>query len=61
MTTKELKDKINIAIDSLKESELKNVLEYLTTLQNSSKKSNYTENLEKILTEDAELLKKLAQ
>lgn len=62
MTTQELKSEIQKSIDKMPDDVLKDVLDYLK-LAESLPKNNLTllKNLRLILTEDKELLQKLAQ
>ena len=62
MTAKDLKIEIQKVLDKVPENLLADVLAYLQEVQkkNASKFSN-SQHLKKILTEDRELLKKLAQ
>jgi len=62
MTTQQYKTEIQKAIDSLPESTLQQVLEYLNSLKGIASEDHATaKNLSKILQEDKELLTKLAQ
>jgi len=62
MTAKDLKIEIQKVLDQVPENLLEDVLAYLQEVQkkNASEFSN-SQHLKKILTEDRELLKKLAQ
>lgn len=62
MTAKDLKIEIQKVLDKVPENLLKDVLSYLQEVQKrtASEFSN-SQHLKKILTEDRELLKKLAQ
>lgn len=62
MTAKDLKIEIQKALDKIPENFLEEVLTYLQEVQKrtASEFSN-SQHLQKILTEDRELLKKLAQ
>lgn len=59
MSTKEIKTEIKKAIENVPEKVLLEVLDYL----NKKKKDGFvmSDNLDKIIKEDEELLKKLAQ
>lgn len=62
MANKEIKEKINNAIDKIPDDVLEDVLEYLITLTNKPKsKIQLSQNLSKILDEDKNLLDRLAQ
>ncbi|WP_207435691.1 hypothetical protein [Sabulibacter ruber] len=62
MTAKELKDEIQKALDTVPEDRLEDVLAYVREVQRKSQPEfGNSEHLEKILSEDKELLKKLAQ
>lgn len=62
MTTREIKEKINDALESIPEDVLEDVLKYLKSLTNRSRHSiTLSQHLSKILDEDKELLEKLAQ
>lgn len=62
MTAKDLKKEIHKVLDTVPENLLEDVLLYLQEVQkrNAAEFSN-SQHLKKILTEDSELLKKLAQ
>lgn len=62
MSTKELKDRINKVLDSIPDEVLEEVLKYLKSLTNKSKKDiALSQNLSRILEEDKNLLERLAQ
>ncbi len=62
MTTKEIKSEIQKALDNIPESVLQDLLDYLKAIQNKSTDNiNLGKNLRNILTEDKELLEKLAK
>ncbi|MFZ5942177.1 MAG: hypothetical protein ACOYXB_16540 [Bacteroidota bacterium] len=62
MTTREIKEKINDALEKIPEDVLEDVLEYLKSLtKRSGHDITLSHNLSKILDEDKELLEKLAQ
>ena len=62
MTHTELKDEIQKVIDHVPDNVLADVLDYLKKLQNTTPdKIDLSRNLKKILSEDKELLEKLAQ
>lgn len=62
MQTKEIKTQIYKVIDEIPEGVLENVLEYLKQLQETQhEKVNLTKNLKLIISEDKELLEKLAK
>ena len=61
MTTKDLKVEIQKAIDSVPESVLVEILEYLKQIQSSPReKVILSKNLGEIIREDKELLQRLA-
>ena len=61
MSTQELKDEIRKAIDSAPDSVLNEILNYIQQLNNTdSEKLKLSHNLNKILKEDKELLKRLS-
>ncbi|MCB9252934.1 MAG: hypothetical protein H6605_10735 [Flavobacteriales bacterium] len=61
MRTKEIKSQIHKVIDEIPEGVLENILEYLKQLQETPyEKVNLTRNLKRIISEDKELLEKLA-
>ena len=62
MKRSDIHTKINELLNSIPEDSLKQVLEYLKEIQDkSSSKIEFSHNLNKILREDRELLKRLAQ
>jgi hypothetical protein len=62
MKTIEIKEEINKIIEKLPEEVLGDLLEYLQQVEkNTAGKFQLTKNLRKILTEDKELLEKLAK
>ncbi len=62
MKTTEIKEEINKIIDKLPDEILGDLLEYLQQVEkNTTGKFPLTKNLRKILTEDKELLEKLAK
>ena len=62
MKTTEIKEEINKIIETLPDEVLGDLLEYLQQIEkNTSEKFQLTKNLRKILTEDKELLEKLAK
>jgi hypothetical protein len=62
MTTQDIKNKINKAIDEVPESYLPDILSYLNQLKKSTHKNIDTlQNFRKILKEDRTLLQKLAK
>lgn len=62
MTAKDLKIEIQKVLNEVPESQLEDILSYLKGIQNKdAPKFADPQHLEKILTEDKELLKKLAQ
>jgi mRNA-degrading endonuclease RelE of RelBE toxin-antitoxin system len=62
MTTLELKTQIQKELDKAPESILQNVLDYLKQSQQQSSEQNRRDiNFRKILSEDKELLKRLAK
>jgi len=62
MTTNQIKTEIQKVLDTMPEVVLEDILEYLKTVQSKSVDSvNLSQNMRKILIEDRELLKKLAQ
>jgi hypothetical protein len=62
MTTKEIKSEIQKTLDTVPEGVLQDILDYLKEFQSKSvDKINLTRNLRDILTEDRELLEKLAK
>ena len=62
MTAKQIKTEIQKVLDSVPEVVLEDILKYLQTLQSKSPDSiNLSQNISKILSEDRELLERLAQ
>ena len=62
MKRSDIHSKINELLNSIPEDSLKQVLEYLKEIQDkSSSKVELSHNLNKILQEDRNLLKRLAQ
>ncbi|MBF9254317.1 hypothetical protein I2I11_13510 [Pontibacter sp. 172403-2] len=62
MTAKDLKIEIQKVLDKVPDDLLEDVLSYLQEVQKRSASDfNNSQHLKKILTEDSELLKKLAQ
>lgn len=62
MTTPQIKAEIRKVLDNVPESVLQDVLEFLNVLsQQPEEKVRLTKNLRQILTEDRELLERLAQ
>lgn len=62
MTTKDIKSEIQKSLDKVPESVLQDVLDYLRQIENQPiEKVNLTRNLRDILTEDKELLERLAK
>lgn len=62
MTTKELKSRIQKALDKVPENILEDILSYLEEIQGKpADKVIMSQRLRKILTEDKDLLEKLAQ
>ncbi len=62
MTTKDIKSEIQKSLDKVPESVLQDVLDYLRQVENQPiEKVNLTRNLRDILTEDKELLERLAK
>jgi hypothetical protein len=62
MTTKDIKSEIQKSLDRVPERVLQDVLNFLKQIENqSSEKVNLTMNLKDILTEDKELLERLAK
>ncbi len=61
MKTKEIKTEIHKVIDTIPDNVLQDILDYLKQLQDiSQSKVELSKNLKLILTEDRELLEKLA-
>ncbi|WP_420575799.1 hypothetical protein [Ekhidna sp.] len=62
MSREEVKTAINELLDNTPEQVLQEVFDYLKSVQGKSKKSvSLSKNLRTILTEDKELLERLAQ
>ncbi|WP_430930969.1 hypothetical protein, partial [Robiginitalea biformata] len=62
MTSKQVKSSIRIALDNIPETLLENILAYLEEIQGKSTNQVVTsQRLRKILSEEKELLEKLAQ
>ena len=62
MTTKDIKSEIQKSLDKVPERVLQDVLNFLKQIENQSiEKVNLTMNLKDILTEDKELLERLAK
>ncbi|MFN4945102.1 MAG: hypothetical protein ACOVOF_06595 [Chryseotalea sp.] len=62
MTTQDIKLEIQKSLDRVPESVLQNVLDYLKQVENQSEeKVKLVKNLEDILSEDKELLARLAK
>ena len=62
MTTKQLKTEIQRVLDEVPESVLEEVLKYLKDLRGkSTEKIQTSNNLRKIISEDRELLNRLAE
>jgi hypothetical protein len=62
MTTKQIKSRIQRALDNVPENVLENILNYLEEIQGkSADKIIMSQQLRKIFSEDKELLEKLAQ
>jgi hypothetical protein len=62
MATKEIKDRINKVLNNIPDDVLEDVLRYLKSLTNKSRRSIIlSQNLGKILEEDKNLLERLAQ
>ena len=62
MSTEEIKSEIQKVLDRVPEESLKDILDYLKELQGTSEERIKTaKNVRKILREDHELLKRLAQ
>lgn len=62
MTTKQIKSKIKIALDNIPENLLEEILAYLEEIQDkSADRVVMSQRLRRILSEDKELLEKLAQ
>lgn len=62
MTTKEIKSEIQKTLDKVPESVLQDVLDFLRQAENQpTDRLNLKRNLREIITEDKELLEKLAK
>jgi len=62
MTTKEIKSEIQKTLDNIPENLLQDILDYLKLIQDKSPdKIKLSKNLLHILTEDKELLERLAK
>lgn len=62
MSTAEIKTEIEKVLDAMPESVLESVLQYLKSVTVSKQQDiDFSNNLRKILSEDKELLQKLAQ
>ena len=62
MTTEEIKSEIQKTLDSIPENVLQDILDYLKLIQGkSADKIALSKNLRDILTEDKELLERLAR
>jgi len=62
MTTKEIKSEIQKTLDNIPENILQDILDYLKLIQDKSPdKIKLSKNLLHILTEDKELLERLAK
>jgi hypothetical protein len=62
MTTKDIKSEIQKSLDKVPESVLQDILDYLKRIENQPlEKVNLAKNLRDILTEDKELLERLAK
>ncbi len=62
MTTEEIKSEIQKSLDNVPDSVLQDILDFLKQAEKQpTDKLNLTRNLRDILTEDKELLEKLAQ
>ena len=62
MSKEEIKDEINKVLENFSDKALKDLLSYLRKVEKTHSVSLFDKNhLKKILTEDKELLKKLAQ
>lgn len=62
MTTKEIMSEIQKTLDTIPENVLQDILDYLKVIQGkSADKIKLTKNLRDILTEDKELLERLAK
>lgn len=62
MTTKEIKSEIQKTLDKVPESVLQDILDFLRQAENQpADRLNLTRNLRDIITEDRELLERLAK
>ena len=62
MTAKEIKSEIQRTLDNIPENVLQDILDYLKVIQGkSTDKIELSKNLRDILTEDKELLERLAR
>ena len=61
MTAIEIKKEINKALDQVPEKLLVDILDLIKEVQSDNSKSTLTSNLKKILSEDSDLLHKLAK
>ena len=62
MTTKEIKSEIQKTLDKVPESVLQDILDFLRQAENQpTDRLNLTRNLRDIITEDRELLERLAK
>ena len=62
MTTKEIKSEIQKSLDKVPESVLQDILDFLKQTENQpADRLSLTKNLRDILTEDKELLERLAK
>ena len=62
MTTKEIKSEIQKSLDKVPDSVLEDILNFLKQAENQpTDKISLTRNLKKIMTEDKELLERLAK
>lgn len=62
MTAKQIKTEIQKVLDSIPEVVLEDILKYLKSIQSKSPDTiSLSQNMRKILSEDSELLERLAQ
>ena len=61
MTAIEIKKEITKVLDQVPEKLLVDILDLIKEVQSENSKSNLTSNFKKILSEDSDLLHKLAQ
>jgi predicted glycosyltransferase len=62
MTTKEIKSEIQKSLDNVPESVLQDILDFLKNVENQpTERLNLMKDLRDILTEDKELLERLAK